>query len=132
MGDGGSGLYLGVDVFIEDAHPYRIVFELWDGRSKNYHTRFTIENTTTHPGKQTLLFPINRAKRNGKEGRDWSELEPQDKIDLNRLTKVNIFFTPRKDRDAVFWIDNLRLAHAREPFTGERLILVALMEAFTP
>ena len=27
-------------------------------------------------------------------------------------------------------IDNTRLAHAREPFTGERLILVALAEAY--
>ena len=32
----------------------------------------------------------------------------------------------------IHMIDNARLAHAREPFTGDRLILVALMEAFTP
>ncbi len=32
----------------------------------------------------------------------------------------------------VHMIDNCRLAHAREPYTGERLILVALMEGFVP
>ncbi|HED65037.1 MAG TPA: TauD/TfdA family dioxygenase [Planctomycetes bacterium] len=32
----------------------------------------------------------------------------------------------------VHLIDNCRLAHAREPFTGDRLILVALMEPFQP
>jgi len=32
----------------------------------------------------------------------------------------------------VHWIDNLRLAHAREPYEGERLILVALTDAWRP
>ncbi len=63
----------------------------------------------THHGRQTLLYQINRAKRNGKEGREWAELEPKDKMQMNGLTRVKLFTTPRKDRDAVFWIDNLRL-----------------------
>ena len=29
-------------------------------------------------------------------------------------------------------IDNARLAHAREPYAGERLVLVALTDAYSP
>jgi len=101
--------YFALDVFVEDDHPYPITFELWDAASKNYPTRCSFEGTNTRPGRQTLMWRINRAKRNGKEGRDWDELEPKDKIDMNGLTRVKIFFTPRKDRDTVMWIDNLRL-----------------------
>ena len=101
--------YFAVDVAIEDESPYAIVLELWDARSKNYPTRCSFEGVTTRPGKQTLLYPINRAKRNGKEGRDWAELEPQDKIDMAGLTEVKLFVTPAKDRDLVFHIDNVRL-----------------------
>lgn len=101
--------YAAIDLTTEDEHPYTFHFELWDRRSTNYATRCTWENVTTRPGRQTLLYPINRARRNSKEGREWDELEPQDKIDLNSLTQVKIFVTPRKDRDAIFWIDNIRL-----------------------
>ena len=80
--------YFAMDVYAEDTHPYRVVFELWDAASRNYHTRCTFENTTTHPGKQTLMWQINRAKRNGKEGREWHELEPRDKIQMDGLTRV--------------------------------------------
>ena len=34
--------------------------------------------------------------------------------------------------DDVHLIDNVRMAHAREPYEGDRLILVALTEAFVP
>jgi len=101
--------YFAIDVTIEDDAPYQIVLELWDARSKNYATRCTYEGISTRMGKQTLLYPINRARRNGKEGREWNELEPQDKIDLANLSQVKIFTTPRKDRDLVLHIDNLRL-----------------------
>ena len=107
--DWGDHDYFAMDLYTEDDHPYHIYFELWDQASRNYHTRCTYENAVTRPGQQTLLYRINRARRNGKEGRDWSELEPQDKIDLNNLKMVKIFTTPRKDRPAMFWIDNLRL-----------------------
>jgi len=101
--------YFSMDLYTEDSHPYRMVFELWDRDSRDFHTRSTQENQRTHPGKQTLMWPINRAKRNNKEGRSWGELEPQDKIDMDHLRYVKIFTTPRKDRDAVFWVDNLQL-----------------------
>jgi hypothetical protein len=101
--------YFAIDVYCDDDHPYRLVFELWDGLTKNYATRCTYEDVKTRRGRQTLLYPINRARRNGKEGRSWEELEPQDKINLNGLTQVKLFLTPLKDRDAVLWIDNLRL-----------------------
>lgn len=100
--------YFAMDLHTDDEHLYTIHFELWDGLTKNYATRCTLDQTT-HPGKQTLLYPINRCKRNGKEGREWEELEPRDKIQMDGLTQVKIFLTPRKDRDAIFWIDNLRL-----------------------
>lgn len=101
--------YFAIDLTVEDEHPYGLYLELWDARSKNYATRCTFETVKTRPGRQTLLYPINRARRNAKEGREWHELEPQDKIDLNGLTTVKLFLTPLKDRDAVFWIDNIRL-----------------------
>ena len=100
--------YFAFDLYTEDDHPYDVCFELWDQASRNYHTRCTYTQKT-RPGKQTLLYRIDRAKRNSKEGREWQELEPKDKIDLNNLKKIKIFATPRKDRPARFWIDNLRL-----------------------
>jgi len=114
--------YFAMDVFTEDNQPYTFVFELWDALSKNYQTRCTYTGEPTHPGKQTLLFRINRAKRNSKEGRDWDELEPQDKIQMDGLKMVKIFVTPGKERDAIFWIDNLRLMQedaAKPPFRIE-------------
>ncbi|HVS39301.1 MAG TPA: glycoside hydrolase domain-containing protein, partial [Gemmataceae bacterium] len=90
-------------------HPYALALELWDGASKNYATRCTYEDVTTRPGRQTLLYHIARACRNGKEGLDWGELEAKDKIDRDGLTQVKLFLTPLADRDAVMWIDNIRL-----------------------
>lgn len=101
--------YLAIDLYTEDSHKYPFVLELWDKSSRNYATRCTWEEITTRPGKQTLLYPIHRARRNGKEGREWSELEAADKIDLNGLTKVKLFVSPLESRNAVFWIDNIRL-----------------------
>ena len=71
--------------------------------------RCTYENVTTRPGRQTLLYPIKHARRNAKEGLEWGELEDKDKIDRDALTQVKLFLTPLKDRDAVMWIDNVRL-----------------------
>jgi len=101
--------YFAFDVFTDDEHPYRIVFELWDGKSRNYQTRCSFEGATTRKGRQTLMWPITRCKRNNKEGRAWHELEPQDKIAMDGLKFVKIFTTPRKDRPFQFWIDNIRL-----------------------
>ncbi|HUU43141.1 MAG TPA: hypothetical protein VMX57_05145, partial [Planctomycetota bacterium] len=100
--------YLAMDVYTDDAHPYGVMLEVWDALSKDYATRCTW-GQTTHKGRQMLLFKINRAKRNNKEGRDWDELEPQDKIRMNALTMVKIFTVSLKDRDAVFFVDNMRL-----------------------
>jgi hypothetical protein len=101
--------YLAIDVTMEDDNPYPLTLELRDGASKDYATRCSFENTTTRPGRQTLLYPIGRARRNAKEGLDWGELEAKDKIDLDGLNQVKLFLTPLKDRDAVLWIDNIRL-----------------------
>ncbi len=107
--DWGDFDYLAIDVTMEDNHPYPLTLELWDAASKNYATRCTFENVTTRPGRQTLLYPIGRARRNAKEGLEWGELEAKDKIDLDALKLVKLFLTPLKDRDAVLWIDNIRL-----------------------
>ncbi len=101
--------YFAIDVTTDDDHPYALVLELWDGASKNYATRCTYEDVTTRPGRQTLLYPIAHARRNAKEGLDWGELEAKDKIDRDALTQVKLFLTPLADRDAVMWIDNVRL-----------------------
>jgi hypothetical protein len=101
--------FLAIDVTAEDEHPYALVVELWDGASKNYATRCTFEDVTTRPGRQTLLYPIGRARRNAKSGLDWAELEAKDKIDRAALKQVKVFLTPLKDRDCVLWIDNIRL-----------------------
>jgi len=98
--------YAALDVYSENG--VVIHFELWDQNSTNYPTRCTIVQAA-RPGKQTLLFPISRAKRNNKEGRSWEELEPKDKIDLENLKFVKIFVQPPKDRPLQFWVDNLRL-----------------------
>lgn len=103
--------YFAMDLFTEGDEPHSINFELWDRASHNYATRFTIDQPT-HAGRQTLLFPINRARRNGKEGRDWDELEAKDKIDLAALKMIKIFTEQRRDRPTTFWIDNLRLMQA--------------------
>ncbi|HEY3320407.1 MAG TPA: hypothetical protein VGP72_08070 [Planctomycetota bacterium] len=102
--------YLALDVFYDRDAKLTFVFELWDALTKNYHTRCTFEDTQLHKGRNALMWKINRARRNGKEGRDWSELEPKDKMQMNGLTKAKFFFAPFKDGgDTVLWIDNLRL-----------------------
>lgn len=101
--------YLALDVTTSEEAALPLMVELWDGASKNYATRCTFEDVKTRPGRQTLLYPIARARRNGKEGRSWEELQPQDKIDRDALTQVKVFLTPPKDRDAVLYLDNIRL-----------------------
>ncbi|MGD0094610.1 MAG: hypothetical protein ABSE73_32265, partial [Planctomycetota bacterium] len=96
-------------IFMERDQKVPFVCELWDALAKNYHTRCTFEQTV-RPGKQTMLFRINRAKRNGKEGLTWEEAQPKDKIDLNGLKCVKCFLTPPKTGgDLVWWMDNIRL-----------------------
>ncbi|VTS05606.1 hypothetical protein [Tuwongella immobilis] len=104
--------FLAIDCVTEDDHPYAIVLELFDAASRNYATRCTFESITTRPGRQTLLYPIGKARRNAAEGREWDELVPADKIDLKNLTRVKCFVVPRKDRDAIFFIDQIRLMQA--------------------
>ena len=102
--------YFAMDVFSEREEKLRIVLELWDGASTNYATRCTFEDGTAHVGRNTMLWKINRAKRNNKEGREWGELEPKDKIAMGRLKMVKIFFTPFKEGgNTTIWVDRLRL-----------------------
>ncbi len=100
--------YFAMDLYTADTSQFSVNFELWDKGTKNYQTRCTT-GAKTRPGQQTILFKINRAKRNGKEGRSWAEAQPADKIKMDGLTKVKFFFSGFKDRDLMFWIDNLRL-----------------------
>ena len=99
LGRGALKNWADFDYFAMDVHSEKklsLNFELWDANSKNYATRCT-SGGSVNPGQNTLLFKINRSKRNNKEGRSWEELKPQDKIKMNGLTQVKIFFTPRKD-----------------------------------
>lgn len=101
--------YFAMDVYVEDTEPYYLAFELRDDQSKDFKTRFTLENHRVRKGKQTMLFPISEARRNKKMEVPWKETPKEDRIDRSRLTSFKIFTTPRKDRPAVFWVDNLRL-----------------------
>ncbi|MBM4032060.1 MAG: hypothetical protein FJ291_09780 [Planctomycetes bacterium] len=102
--------YFAMDVYSEREEKVRIVLELWDAASTNYATRCTFEDNTAHVGRNTMLWKINRAKRNNKEGREWDELEPKDKIAMNGLKMVKIFFTPFKEGgNTTLWVDRLRL-----------------------
>ena len=102
--------YFGVDVYLDRDAKLGYYLELWDESSRNYHTRCTFETARLHKGMNNLMWKINRAKRNNKEGRTWEELEPKDKIRMDRLKLVKLFMQPFKEGgDTVLWIDNLRL-----------------------
>ncbi len=108
--DWGNFDYFVMDVVMEREGKIGFSFELWDGLTKGYPTRCTIEPMIVKQGKNSIVIPINRAKRNGKEGRDWGELEEKDKIQMNALTRVKIFLTPPKDGgNLVWWVDNIRV-----------------------
>ncbi|HYF51548.1 MAG TPA: hypothetical protein VEJ63_19195 [Planctomycetota bacterium] len=101
--------YIAFDIFQEREDKMNMCFELWDAATKGYPTRCTFESNTVRQGKNTVVVQINRAKRNGKEGRTWEECLPADKINMEGLTKVKVFLECPKDRDLVWWIDNVRL-----------------------
>lgn len=100
--------YFAMDLYVRGEDRTGIALEFWDAASTNYPTRCTID-TQVVPGKQTVLIPINRAKRNNKEGSSWDELEPKDKINMAALAKAKIHFQTPKDHDLVWMIDNVRL-----------------------
>ena len=100
--------YFAMDILVRSEDRTSIALELWDAASTNYPTRCTMDLSVV-PGKQTILIPINRAKRNNKEGRGWDELEPKDKINMAALTKAKVHFQTPKDHDLVWMIDNIRL-----------------------
>ncbi|HYG75950.1 MAG TPA: hypothetical protein VEK08_13180 [Planctomycetota bacterium] len=102
--------YVALDVFTERSEKIPFSLELLDRDSKNYQTRCTFEDTQLHSGRNTLLWRIDRAKRNKAEGREWHELTPAEKIRRDALTSVRFIFSPPKEGgDTVLWIDNLRL-----------------------
>ena len=108
--DWGNYDFIAFDVFCDREEKVPFVFELWDAQSKNYHMRCTFESNFVRQGRQTIAIPINRAKRNGKEGRSWEEAEPQDKIKMNALTRAKLFLSSAAaGSDVVWWIDNVRL-----------------------
>ena len=97
------------DVFQERDEKWTVNVELWDRASHNYATRCTY-SSVVRPGHNAVVVAIDHAKRNSKEGREWSELEEQDKIDLNNLTMVKIFLScPTAGGDLVWWVDSIRL-----------------------
>ena len=102
--------YVGLDVFSDRDAEIPLTLELWDKDSTNYQTRASLEAKKVHKGMNHLFWQINRARRNGKEGYDWAELQPKDKIDRANLTKVKLYFTPLGEGgDTMLWMDRLRL-----------------------
>lgn len=97
------------DVTCQDSAKIGLRFELWDARSTNQATRCTLWNAEIGPGKQTFRWELAQCRRNRKESALWESLDEADKIDLAHLAKVKLFLTPPKDRDYVFYLDNVRL-----------------------
>jgi alpha-ketoglutarate-dependent taurine dioxygenase len=62
---------------------------------------------------------------------DGGEIDPEVVAHINAAYDAETLRFPWQEGDLHF-VDNLRLAHARDPFTGERLILVALTEPYAP
>jgi hypothetical protein len=62
---------------------------------------------------------------------DGGEIDPEVIEHINAAYDAEKFMFRWREGD-VSLIDNLRIAHARQPYTGDRLILVALMEPWTP
>jgi hypothetical protein len=97
------------DVFQEREEKWTVNVELWDRASRNYATRCTF-SSVVRPGHNSVVVAIDHAKRNSKEGREWSELEEQDKINLKDLAMVKVFLScPTAGGDLVWWVDNIRL-----------------------
>src|SRR5580658_6004040 len=97
------------DVFQERDEKWTVNVELWDRASHNYPTRCTC-SSVVRPGHNSVVVAIDHAKRNSKEGREWSELEEQDKINLNELTMVKVFLScPTAGGDLGWWVNNIRL-----------------------
>ena len=107
--DWGNFDYIVFDIYSEREQKSAFSFELMDALTKGYPTRATFEPNWVKQGKNTIIIPINRAKRNGKEGLDWDEVKPNDKIQMNALTKVKFFLAQPKDADQTWWVDNIRL-----------------------
>lgn len=102
--------YVALDVYSEPEEEVGITLELWDSDSVDYATRATLEEKKLRPGMNHLFWRINRAKRNNKEGREWEELEPRDKIARGKLKMAKLFFTPlAAGGDTRMWIDHFRL-----------------------
>jgi hypothetical protein len=113
--------YFAMDIFVPGQDRTGMTLEFMDAQSKNYATRCSIEGNLVVPGRQTLLIPITRLKRNNKEGRDWNELEPQDKIAVHALTRCKIHFTTPVDHDLIWFVDNIRLL--KEDALGRKMTL---------
>lgn len=62
---------------------------------------------------------------------DGGEIDPDVIRHINAAYDAETVMFPWQRHDVTI-VDNLRLAHARQPFTGERLILVALTEPYVP
>jgi len=60
---------------------------------------------------------------------DGGAIDPDDVAQINAAYDAELVRFSWQEGD-MHLIDNLRLAHAREPYTGERLILVALTEPY--
>jgi alpha-ketoglutarate-dependent taurine dioxygenase len=62
---------------------------------------------------------------------DGTPIDPDVIRHINEAYDAETIMFPWQENDVVL-VDNMRLAHARQPFTGDRLILVALTEPWVP
>ena len=102
--------YLAVDLHVESAPPLGIMLEIRDAKSRDYFSRCTLtQNTKT--GTQTLLWPISKLRRNGKEGLGSDQLMAGDLIQHDQIRSAKLFFQSPDGKSIAFWIDNVRLLH---------------------
>jgi hypothetical protein len=98
--------YFAMDIVSEEKA--NVILEFQDELTNSYATRCSLSGSVV-PGKQTVLIRINQPKRNGKEGLDWDQIQPQDKINLAALKVCKFMVAAPKDHDIVWHVDQIRL-----------------------
>lgn len=112
--------YVAMDAYNNSERAVKLTLELWDAKSVDYYSRSTMDGDPAEartvmlrPGMNHLYWPIQRPRRNAKEGMDWRDIKDGDLVDRANLTQLKIFFQPEKSGgDTVFWMDNLRFVKA--------------------
>jgi hypothetical protein len=131
--------YLTFDLYTEDPNFIRMNAELWDTATKGFPTRATygegiavqMKVGPIHKGLNHVRIGLRFARRNGKEGLDFSELRKEDRIDLGALTKFKFWFsTEQIKKPYIVYMDNVRLCQEGALDTNMKITVPAGALAF--